>query len=376
MGPGVVYSADKRVRDVNDATHQRGEERMTSGRPGRAVAAALALVLSASAAARAQQVTEQESKLYEAAKKEGSIVWYVSQTTTEFADLACRHFDTKYPGVTCSAVRASGQVVMQRLMQEVKANAVQADVMSSNDDSQMVILDRAKQLADYTPENHKYMIPSLLKAGNGGKWSITSVAPIGLMMNSKLVPAEEAPKDWKDLLDPKWKGQIAIGHPGFSGSVGVWVVTMEKLYGWDFFDRLAKNAPQVGRSIGDGVSLVESGERKIAVVPMTLAEGSRLRGRPTTPIYPTSGLILPPGVTAIMAKAPHPNAARLFMEFLLSKEYSETLRKTARWPLRTDVAPPEGMPGLDGVKLLSTPTEEVMAQLREVQRKFRDTFGI
>jgi iron(III) transport system substrate-binding protein len=349
---------------------------MNSGMFGRAVAVAATFVLLAGATAQAQQMTQGESRLYEAAKKEGSIVWYVSQTTTEFADLACRQFNARYAGVTCNAVRASGQVVMQRLMQEVKANAVQADVMSSNDDAQMVILDRAKQLTDYTPENHKYMLPALLKAGNGSKWSITSVAPLGMMANSKLVTADEAPKDWKDLLDPRWKGQIAIGHPGFSGSVGVWVVTMKRLYGWDYFTQLAKNEPQVGRSIADGVSLVESGERKIAVVPMTLAEGSKQQGRPTTPLYPASGLILPPGVTAVMAKAPHPSAARLFLEFLLSKEYSETLSKTARWPLRIDVAAPDGMPGLDSTKLISTPTEEVMEQLKEVQQQFRDAFGI
>ncbi|MCC6947670.1 MAG: extracellular solute-binding protein [Bradyrhizobiaceae bacterium] len=348
---------------------------MTSGTFSRSAVAAVA-VLFAGAAAQAQQMTAHESKLYEAAKKEGSIVWYVSQTTTEFADLACKQFNAKYPGVTCNAVRASGQVVMQRLMQEVKANAVQADVMSSNDDGQMVTLDQAKQLADYTPENHKHMIPSLLKAGNGSKWSITSVAPLGMMANAKLVKAEEAPKDWKDILDPKWKGQVAIGHPGFSGSVGVWVVTMKKMYGWDYFEQLAKNQPQVGRSIADGVSLVESGERKIAVVPMSLAEGSKAQGKPTLPLYPASGLILPPGVTAIMEKAPHPNAARLFMEFLLSKEYSETLRDTARWPMRTDVPAPQGMPGLDSTPLISTPTEEVLKQLKEIQQQFRDTFGV
>jgi len=111
-------------------------------------------------------------------------------------------------------------------------------------------------------------------------------------------------------------------------------------------------------------------------VPMTLAEGSKQQGRPTTPLYPASGLILPPGVTAVMAKAPHPNAARLFLEFLLSKEYSETLRKTARWPLRTDVPAPDGMPGLDRTKLISTPTEEVMEQLKEAQQQFRDAFGL
>jgi iron(III) transport system substrate-binding protein len=168
---------------------------MTSGIVSRFVAAA-AIFLFTGASIQAQQMSDHERQLYEAAKKEGSIVWYVSQTTTEFADAACRQFNAKYPGVTCNAVRASGQVVMQRLMQEVQANAVQADVMSGNDDTQMVILDRAKQIAEYTPENHKHILPALLEAGNAGKWSITAVAPLGMMANNKLVKPEEAPKDW------------------------------------------------------------------------------------------------------------------------------------------------------------------------------------
>ena len=119
---------------------------------------------------------------------------------------------------------------------------------------------------------------------------------------AKNVTAGEAPTSVFDLADQKWKGQVAIGHPGYSGSVGVWVVTMKRLYGWEFFEKLAKNGPQVGRSIADGLSLVESGERKVSLIPMTLAEGSRLKGRPSLPIYPVSGAVLPPGVTAIMER--------------------------------------------------------------------------
>ena len=72
----------------------------------------------------------------------------------------------------------------------------------------------------------------------------------------------DAPKNWTDLLDPKWKDKIALGHPGFSGYVGTWVVTLRKLYGWDFFEKLAKNNPQVGRSINDTVTMLNAGERR------------------------------------------------------------------------------------------------------------------
>ena len=56
--------------------------------------------------------------------------------------------------------------------------------------------------------------------------------------------AADAPKSYADLLDPKWKNQVAVGHPSYSGYVGTWVVAMRKLYGWDFFEKLEKNQPQ------------------------------------------------------------------------------------------------------------------------------------
>ena len=82
--------------------------------------------------------------------------------------------------------------------------------------------------------------------------------------NTSKVKAEDSPKAWTDLLDPKWKGKVSTGHPGFSGYVGTWVLMMKKLYGWDYFDNLEKNKPQIGRSINDTVTALNSGERLVA----------------------------------------------------------------------------------------------------------------
>src|SRR5690606_10358647 len=107
-----------------------------------------------------------------------------------------------------------------------------------------------------------------------------------------------------------------------SGSVGVWVVALDKLYGWEYFEKLAENAPQVGRSVVDGLNLVESGERSISTAPLVLVEAGKKEGKPLMAVYPEDGALLPASVSAVMEKAPHPNAARLFMEFMLSKDYS------------------------------------------------------
>lgn len=340
---------------------------------------AVALMVAAlMGSAAAQDMTEAEAKLYAAAKTEGSMTWYVSQTTTEFADGMCALFMKRYEGVRCDVVRASGQVVFQRIQQELEANALQADVMSTNDDGQMARLKEQNALAQFAPENLEFMVPLLRDMADPEHYWITSgVSPLVIAYNTDLVTAEEAPKNWTDMLDPKWKNQVAIGHPGFSGSVGLWTVMMEDLYGWEFFENLEKNGPQIGRSVADGYNLVVSGERKISLAPLSLIEsGARKGGSPVAAVFPTDGALVPPSATGVMEKAPHPNAARLFENFLLGKEISEYLANDFRYPLRADVPAAEGMRPLDSYPTVFIKTEEGLERVPEVQTKFRDTFGV
>ncbi|MEQ1406995.1 extracellular solute-binding protein [Neorhizobium sp. Rsf11] len=336
-----------------------------------------ALVLAAGIAGAAE-MTDGEKQLYEAAKKEGSVTWYVSQTTTEFADGMCNLFEKKYAGVECNVVRASGQVIFQRLVQELQAKAVQGDLMSTNDDGQMLQLKEQGALAQFAPENLKDMVPVLRDMADKENYWITSgVSPLVIAYNTKLVTEAEAPKNWTDLTDPKWKGQVAVGHPSFSGSVGLWTIMINDLYGWDFFEKLEKNAPQIGRSVADGHNLVVSGERKVALAPLPLIlSDAAAKKAPIAVVYPTDGALLPPSATGILKDAPHPNAARLFENFLLGPEIAEYFSKDYRYPLRAGVPLAEGMRPLDSYKTRSIETTEGISKLPDIQEKFRDTFGI
>lgn len=341
------------------------------------LAASIALVLPFGVAA-AQDMTEAESTLYGAAKAEGTITWYVSQTTTEAADGMCALFTKRYQGVGCNVVRASGQVVFQRIQQELQAGALQADVMSTNDDGQMYHLKEQGALAQYAPENLQHMVPLLRDMADPENFWITSgVSPLVISYNTDLVSKEDAPKNWTDLHDPKWKNQVAIGHPGFSGSVGLWTVMMEDLYGWEFFKKIEENKPQIGRSVTDGHNLVIAGERKVALAPLSLIESdSRLKGLPIAAVFPEDGALLPPSATSVMAAAPHPNAAKLFVNFLLGPEISEYLAADYRYPLREGTPLAEGMRPLDSYPTVSIPVKEGLTRVLDVQNKFRDTFGI
>jgi len=338
------------------------------------VAALLATTMLASA--QPADLTPREAELYAAAKPEGSITWYVSQFNTEDADAVCRLFTERYPDVKCNAVRATGQVIYQRLMQEIGAGAMQADVFSTNDVAQMVELKATDKLVEYTPDNLQYMVPAIRKFGEPGYWFTSSIAPYAIGYNTNLVSEADAPRNWTDLLDPKWKDQVAIPHPGFSGSAGTWVIAMRDMYGWEFFDKLEENKPQISRSVADSANLIVSGERKIAVVPVNRAAVDAYNGAPVEPVYPTDGLVLPPGSTGLLAGAPHPNAAKLFAEFILGKEVANYYQGDQRFPLRADTTPPETLKPLDDMKFIMVEDKKVVTDLPEVQDKFRDTFGI
>lgn len=317
-----------------------------------------------------------ESALYEAAKKEGSVVLYTSQFTAERAERACMAFKEKYPGVGCSPVRASGSVTFQRVMQEIQAKSVQADVYSTSDQSDLVELRSGGHLASFKPDNLANALKVVRDLSEPqGYWVVSNVAPVGIAYNTDLVSEDEAPRKWEDLSDPKWKGQIAIAHPGFSGSANVWAVAMRDLYGWEYFEKLEKNEPHIGRSIVDGYNLVVSGERKIALAPINGTEEGAVLGRPVKAVYPEDGVFLPPSASAVLSAAPRPNAARLFLNFLLSAEMSQFLAEQYRFPLRPDVPKPGTLRALDEMKLIFPKEGDGSAEL-EVQQLFRDTFGI
>jgi iron(III) transport system substrate-binding protein len=188
-----------------------------------------------------------------------------------------------------------------------------------------------------------------------------------LIHNPRKVAPADAPKAWRDLLDPRWKDQLSVGHPGFSGYVATWVVTMRKLYGWDYFEKFARNRPQIGRSGNDPVTVLNSGERAVGVGPLGTTLKSADRGNPLAVVYPSDG--------SLLANAPHPNAARLFLEFLLDVEHAR-ISVRDRWEtLRPEVEPTPGAIPFSTIKLIVPTVEDNVTGVPEVVERWRDTFG-
>jgi iron(III) transport system substrate-binding protein len=328
--------------------------------------------------AAAQDLPAHERELYAAAQREGQVTWYTGQMQAEPSEAIGRAFTERYPGVRVNVVRTTSQVAFQRLSQDMRARVSQCDVFSSTDQSHLAFLKREGQLLDYKPRNLADVLPVVREASDpDGQFLVTYIALYMMGRRADRVSEAEAPKTWQDLLDPKWKDKISIGHPGFSGAVGSWAVLMRKMYGLDYFKALERNKPQIGRSAGDPVTVLNAGERLIgAAMPSATTLLSISRGNPLTLVYPTDGTVLIPAPSGALKAAPHQNAAKLFMEYFAGPAYSQTARRFYGESLRPDVPPPQGARPLNSFKAITPTPQEVEKGVPEVREMWRDIFGV
>jgi iron(III) transport system substrate-binding protein len=230
-------------------------------------------------------------------------------------------------------------------------------------------------LADYVPAGAEALMPAFKPLSDPGFSYITNAARYFLIYNKDKVSPEDVPRAWTDLLDPKWKGRVATGHPAFSGCTGTWALGIKKVHGWGFFESLAKNNPRIGRSAVDPMTLINAGECLVGVGAANNAYASIDKGNPIGVVHPSDGLVLCVTPSAIPAHAPHPNAARLFMDWLLSPDYARMIAMDGSEPILVGIPPRPGMPPLADVKIIPLTVDEIRAGVPEVIEQWRDTFG-
>jgi iron(III) transport system substrate-binding protein len=310
-----------------------------------------------------------------AAKKEGAVSWYVAQMSGEAAEAMGHRFTQRYPGITVSVIRTTGQVAYQRLQQELRNNTPNCDVFSSTDIAHYPALIKRQALMKYDAANAAELAGPYKGLGEPGYYYPTTGSLQILVYNTKNLTGAQIPACCTDLYDSAFKGKVAIAHPAFSGFFGQWVLAMRRLHGWTFFEKLAANNPRIGRSGNDPISLLNAGECVVGTGPASTATVSANRGNPIGIVYPDDGTVLCVGPSAIVASAPHPNAAKLFLEWLLSADYADACRDWSLEPVRADAAPLPGVKRVTDIKTLTLTADEIARELPDAIDQWRDTFG-
>src|SRR5215813_2082507 len=295
--------------------------------------------------APSKPVEKDVTKLYAAARKEGSVTWWTAHYEQSAAETMAASFKKKYPGVDVNLLRQTAQVLYTRLQNDLKAGQTECDVFASTDEGHYPPLKKAGALATFTPPDVDLLPKEFQVLDPDHQYYLGAIGFVLINYRTDKVPTP--PKSWKDLLDPQWKGKITTGHPGFSGYVGNWVIAMIDKYGDSYLKDLEKNSPKINRSVNDTVTDIVQGERQVGAGPDGIMKGSQ-----------------------------RPNAAQLFVNFMYSKEYSEALVSTSNYPLRADIKPVAGTPTLDKIKWHRNKVDRLITGVPEAIQKWREIMGV
>lgn len=316
----------------------------------------------------------QDAALIDAAKKEGKIIWYTSlalPSSTMLANL----FMNKYKGIEVEVHRTGSQRVLQRVMQEVSAGIKNADVIHTSDGGHFVLMKKKGLLTKYTPKGVEGF-PAGFKDKDGYYYGMRATLSV-IAYNPKIVSDKEAPKNWKELLDGKWRGKEVTAHPSYSGIIATHVQAIVNLYGWDYFKELAKNKLHLVQSANDPAGVVASGERPVGVNGAEYFYYKTLKqGNPLKLVYPKEGVPLVVSPVAIAKDAPHPNVSKLFMDFIFAKESQQTLAdREGLYTGHPDVTYPKDKPKLKDLNLLGVDADQLEEKNAEIKKKFVEFFG-
>jgi iron(III) transport system substrate-binding protein len=198
-------------------------------------------------------------------------------------------------------------------------------VVNSSDAAHFIVWKRDNLLEPYVPEDVAKFYPAEHRDPDGTFASFRVWVCI-IAYNSTLVKAEEAPKSFADLLDPKWKGKIVKAHPSYSGTIMTATYQMQRDLGWSYYEKLAQQNVMQVQSSADPPKRLALGERAV------MADGNEYNifqfkesGNPVEPVYATEGSPLIVGPTGMFKAAPNPNAAKLFCSFSFSPEAQQLI---------------------------------------------------
>jgi iron(III) transport system substrate-binding protein len=327
----------------------------------------VAALLAFAPAARAQDAVDVAK-----AKAEGKVIWYTS-TPIEQAQKLSALFKQQ-TGIEVELFRSGGSAILSRFQQEMTAGRVAADVLTHSDPAAAKALTKKGFFVLFKPKNFD-KIPDAAKAADGSF--------VGQRLNmmthyvrSDRVPAADEPKTWDDMQNPKYKGKLIMTDPSFT-SLQVSVVGMiSKERGWGFYEKLRANDVMIVQGNQQVSDMLKRGERLIAVGALdSYAADLKREGHPIKTLYPSDGVFIIPSPTSVVKGSPHPNAAKLFAEFMIGDDAQKLFPADGGYSVRIDIPAPAGSPDLKNLKILDVDDDYIERETQRIKRRFNEIFS-
>jgi len=310
--------------------------------------------------------SDHTARLIAGAKKEGRLLWYTALNIKD-ADMLTKTFEEKYPFIKTQTLRLGTFQLLTKIQTEARARAFKGDVIEIAGVTGH-ILKKDGVFAKYTsPESRFY--PDSVKDPDQ-TWTSFFINTHVLVYNTNLVKKAELPRTFQELINPKWKDKIVMSED--FDIFGMMLKVMGREKGLDFMRRLAAQ----GVGLRDGYTLavqgIASGEVPLGInLYGTRTEEFKKKGAPVDWV-PMEFVLASLEPLAVGANAPNPNSARLFVDFLLSKEAQGLMRERFRIPSRPDV-PPDPPELTKGLKLISTDSS-LAEQSKQLAQEFYSIF--
>jgi iron(III) transport system substrate-binding protein len=304
-----------------------------------------------------------------AAKREGSVTWYTSNNIDQ-ANAITKMFEAK-TGIRVELFRSGGSAIMSRFLQERSAGRNFVDVLSTTLPAAYAKFAKDGLFVAFKPKHFDKLQQDARDPD--GYYVAHRVTIMTIFARSDLLPA--VPATWSDLADPKYAGKMVITDPSYS-SLQVTVMNgLSQKLGWGYYEALRKNDTMVVRGNQQFTDMLIQRERAIGIgIDDSYAVQARRQGFPFASIYPSEGTFALPNPNAIIKGSPHPNAAKLFAEFLLDDAAQQRIVADGLFSPRLDFAPPAGGKKLADIKLIPIDHEQVEKNTKAIRAKFNEIF--
>jgi iron(III) transport system substrate-binding protein len=313
--------------------------------------------------------------LIEAAKKEGKVTFYTAMDL-DFANRLGKAFQEKF-GIATRVERSGAERVFTRIGQEYSANIRSVDVANTADAAHCIVWTRNGWLEPYLPEEVAQHYDKAYYDPNG-LFVVTRILVSPIAYNTNLVKKEDAPKSFKDLLDPKWSGKMVKGHPAYSGTIMNATFQVARDLGWGYFEQLAKQKVMQVQSATDTPKKIQLGERAVMVDGAGyLVIRYKEEGAPLEVVYPEEGTPLAAGPSVLFKGAPNPNAGKLFQNWMHGREAQQFLVDWARQysAHKQTVEKPSVRP-LRDIKLMKEDPEGVHKTADDIKKRYAQIFKV
>ncbi len=327
--------------------------------------------LSLVAASLATAIVTSLSATTALAAAEGKLVLYTSQPNAD-AQATVDAFTAKHPDVEVEWFRDGTTKVMAKLRSEIAAGDPRPDVLLIADSVNMESLESDGHLLAYPELDTSDYDASLMD--DEGHWFSTKLITTGIIVNDA---APMKPVSWKDLLKSEANGQIAMPSPLTSGAATIHMATLtgNPDLGWDYYAGLADQKALADGGNGGVYKAVAGGDKLYGFVVDFLPIRNQADGAPVSFVFPEEGVSAVTEPVAIMSTARNPEAARAFVQFLLSTEGQQLASDMGYLPAHPDVAVPAGFPPRDSITLMPFEPETALRDDRANKEQFMDLFG-